>query len=317
MAGELHLIVNGRQVLSRAAPRSAGDVLMVPLRPVVENCGGTVEFTPGPHAKAVVHLGSHRVRFTVGEHQAARQGAALLLPAPPVVWADTMMVPSVALAAVGVRVEAEEEAEACLCGCVDTRLAGRRVFLDPGHGGSDPGAIGPAGTKEAAVNLSVARQAARLLSLAGAKPALSRVADRGASLPGRVKKAQTGRAEILVSIHANSFTDPQAHGTETYYFETWESQKLAAAVQQQLVEELGLSDRGVREAAYYVLRHTTVPACLTELAFLSNPREEQLLAEAWFRLRAALALFRGVRAFLESAAGKLAEPRPHNLRGKG
>ncbi|HHW14939.1 MAG TPA: hypothetical protein GXX28_08420 [Firmicutes bacterium] len=305
MAEELHLIVNGRQVLPRVAPRLAGDVLMVPLRPVVENCGGTVEFVAGAPSRAQVQLGGQRAWFTVGEREATREGDALILPAPPVVWSDTLMVPAGALAALGVRAEFDEEGQACLCGCADPRLAGRRIFLDPGHGGRDPGAIGRAGTKESAVTLSLAGQTARLLGLAGAKPSLSRTTDRGVSLPMRVKMAQARRAEVFVCIHANSFTDPQAHGIETYYFETWEGQRLAAAVQQQLVEELGLSDRGVREAAYYVLRHAEVPACLTEVAFLSNPREEELLADPWFRLKAGLALFRGIRAFLDSAAARL------------
>jgi N-acetylmuramoyl-L-alanine amidase len=55
----------------------------------------------------------------------------------------------------------------------------------------------------------------------------------------------------------------------------------------------------VREAGFYVLRHTAMPAALAEVAFISNPEEEQLLGDTWFRDRAALALFRGVRDYLE------------------
>ncbi|MDI6871243.1 MAG: N-acetylmuramoyl-L-alanine amidase [Bacillota bacterium] len=306
MAGELHLVVNGRRALARVAPRLAGDTVMVPARAAVESCGGTVEYLPGPPARVVIMLGGSRSEAVVGENQATAGTRLVPLPAPPVIVEDTMLVPAEVLRPLGIEVEVAEPARACLCGCRDSRLRGRRIFLDPGHGGSDPGAIGPGGTREAAVTLDVAQQTARLLGMAGAVTSLSRTSDRKVSLERRLAAAETRRTEVFLSIHANSFTDQRARGTETYYYETWESQKLASAVQQELVEELGLADRGVKEASYYVLRHARMPACLTELAFLSSPDEEALLADAWFRLRAALALFRGIRTFMDSAAARLA-----------
>lgn len=276
--------------------------MLLPLRPVVESCGGTVEYASGPPPRGLVAFGGGRGEVTVGEALAQAGGRPLTLPVAPAVWEDTLVVPAEFLRALGLSVQVEEPAQAVLCGCPNPRLAGRRVFLDPGHGGSDQGAIGPRGIREAEVTLEVARQAASLLASAGAQASLSRNSDRTLSLAARLTLAQARRAAVLVSVHCNSFSDPAAHGTETYYYEAWEGHKLAAEVQQELVGELGLTDRGVKEAAFYVLRNARCPACLTELAFLSNPDEEALLADAWVRLRAALALFRGVRAFLDRAA---------------
>jgi N-acetylmuramoyl-L-alanine amidase len=212
---------------------------------------------------------------------------------------EVLLVPAEALRPLGIRTALDEPAGALLVGCRDPRLAGRRLLLDPGHGGRDPGAVGPRGSREASVTLEVAQRCASLLALAGAAPSLTRTTDRTVSLPVRVALAESRRAELFLSVHANSFTDPRVHGTETYYYETWESRRLAEAVQRELVAELDLADRGVKEASFYVLRQTRLPACLAELAFLSNPREEELLAVPWFRLKAATALFRGVRSFVE------------------
>lgn len=80
-----------------------------------------------------------------------------------------------------------------------------------------------------------------------------------------------------------------------------ESQKLAACIQEELVRGLGLEDRGVKQAGFYVMLGTeaAMPSVLVELGFISNRREERLLKTSAFRRRAALALFRGIRNFKE------------------
>jgi len=80
-----------------------------------------------------------------------------------------------------------------------------------------------------------------------------------------------------------------------------ESQKLAACIQEELVRTLGLEDRGVKQAGFYVMLGTeaAMPGALVELGFISNPREERLLRTSAFRRKAALALFRAIRSFKE------------------
>jgi N-acetylmuramoyl-L-alanine amidase len=242
--------------------------------------------------------------FAPGQGAAVAEGKSVTLRTAPALWDDNLYVPSSALGLVGLGAAWYEPARAVLCGIREPRLAGRRIMLDPGHGGADPGAVGPSGIAEKNITLPVAEATARLLSLAGAEGMLTRATDRNVSLVGRVTAATSKQAGILVSVHCNSFWEPGVHGTETYYYELWEGQKLASLVQQELIGELGLTDRGIKEANFYLLRHVKVPTCLAEVAFISNPQDERMLQDPLTSLKAALALFRGIRAFCESAAGR-------------
>lgn len=106
-------------------------------------------------------------------------------------------------------------------------------------------------------------------------------------------------ADVFVSIHCNSSDDSRAHGTETFYWHTsGEGKKLAGCIQNQLIDTFGLTDRGLKQCIpgtptnFCVVRETDAVACLAELAFISNPTEEDLLnnnIEKW-----AHAIARGV-----------------------
>jgi N-acetylmuramoyl-L-alanine amidase len=177
-----------------------------------------------------------------------------------------------------------------------------RVCLDPGHGGYDPGAVGPGGLKEKDVTLSVALRAGFYLQESGAEVFFTRASDRvswlpevGRDLAARVEIANRGQADLYLSIHCNSAPTPEAGGIETYSFrQTGKAAEVARLIQAELVKSLGLADRGTKTAGFYVLRHTAMPAVLTELAFISNPREEKLLSDPGFQERAAFAIARAV-----------------------
>lgn len=177
-----------------------------------------------------------------------------------------------------------------------------RVCLDPGHGGYDPGAVGPGGLKEKDVTLAVALRVGFYLQNSGAEVFFTRASDRVSwppeveqDLAARVEIANRGQADLYLSIHCNSAPTPEAGGIETYSFrQTGKAAEVARLIQAELVRELGLRDRGVKTAGFYVLRHTAMPAVLTELAFISNPREEKLLSDPGFQERAAKALARAV-----------------------
>ncbi|RQD76764.1 MAG: hypothetical protein D5R97_04070 [Candidatus Syntrophonatronum acetioxidans] len=181
-------------------------------------------------------------------------------------------------------------------------LSGRKVVIDPGHGGSDPGATGRVlGLKEKEVNLKVALELRRLLEGAGAQVYLTRDRDVSVTYEDRTKLAARVGGEVFVSIHANSFMTSDPHGTETYYSTatayTKASQDLAHYLQAELLRELGRRDRGVKTANFIVLRNATVPAALVELAFLSHKEEEKLLADPQFQAAAARALFKGLENY--------------------
>lgn len=208
-----------------------------------------------------------------------------------------------------IKFDAERSLVSVLVGVPD--LKGRIIVLDPGHGTaqswgeSDPGAIGPSGVKERDVVLAVALEARRLLEEKGAKVILTREEETTPyGLYERADLANRSGAQAFVSIHANASPVPTLGGTSTYYYvpahlsgQQDKRRALAFSLQRALVARLGLEDKGVRQANFAVLRATNMPSALVELAFISNPREEQLLADPAFQGQAALAIVEGILDF--------------------
>lgn len=178
----------------------------------------------------------------------------------------------------------------------------RSIFIDPGHGGSDPGAIASGGLQEKSVVLRISLLLRDLLQQAGAEVHMSRSRDEDVALAERARLAGVAQAEVFVSVHVNAHRNDEVEGTETYYTSNHPaSRALARALQQALLAELGRVDRGVKEAQFVVLREAKMPAALVELAFLSNPVEGDLLADPQFQAAAAAALRQGIfNYFLES-----------------
>lgn len=107
----------------------------------------------------------------------------------------------------------------------------RLVMLDPGHGGKDPGAIGARGTHEKDVTLDIAKEVARLLDRGrGTKAALTRETDVFLSLPQRVQAAREARADLFISIHADSAPNANARGLSAYTLSENASDEFAAAL---------------------------------------------------------------------------------------
>lgn len=170
-------------------------------------------------------------------------------------------------------------------------LQGRKIAIDPGHGGNDAGAIGPTGVMEKDVTLRVALELRRLLEAEGAEVIMTRDTDRTVSPKGakasdieelgaRCDVGNRAGADIFISIHADSFTRPEARGTTGYYYgksTTGRGQKLADCIRRNLVEQLGTPSRGTQPCNFYVVKNTDMPATLIELGFISNKEEEKLL----------------------------------------
>ena len=193
-------------------------------------------------------------------------------------------------------------------------LAGRRIVVDPGHGGEYDGAIGADSLSEAEVNLGVALYLWGLLRDAGAEVHMTRSSDMDflpadAAVPeaelaamlrddlaGRIEKANGFDPEVFISIHHNSniALDRQRNGIEIYYRGTdhGASLELATDIHTHLARNLGIETTTIKTGNYYVLRNSKAGASvLGEASYLSNPEVEEKLklsakqkleAEAYF-----------------------------------
>lgn len=196
-------------------------------------------------------------------------------------------------------------------------LSGRRIVLDPGHGGTDPGAIGSSGLREKDVVLDIALRLRDLLKAEGAEVIMVRDGDYYVPLAERATVANNTRADVFVSIHINSSVNRNARGTETYYYYADpKGQELAALVQRNMLDQLGLSNRAPRpNQDFVVLKETMVPAILSEVAFISNREEEKLLRQSSFRQKAADALYRALQAYFGGPTWRLQERLPTDFGG--
>jgi N-acetylmuramoyl-L-alanine amidase len=172
------------------------------------------------------------------------------------------------------------------------------VAVDAGHGGSDPGAIGPTGVKEKDVALAVALTLRRLLTQQHLDVVMIRDTDVFVPLEDRARVAFTGGATLFLSIHANASTDPNATGTQTFYSNPT-SQPLAQAVLDETSRAGGFAPRGTTQALFKVLVDTDrIPSILVETAFITNSREEQLLRDPQIQQALAQGILKGVQRYL-------------------
>ncbi|MBI5573620.1 MAG: N-acetylmuramoyl-L-alanine amidase [Elusimicrobia bacterium] len=186
------------------------------------------------------------------------------------------------------------------CGvlCFSAPLTGKKIFIDPGHGGSDPGAVGPTGLKESNVNLQTSLKLKDfLVNTGGAQTILSRESDIYPTLADRVNAANNWSADRFISVHYNASSDRNVNGTETLYYtygsET--SKDLAQKLQNRLVETLGLTNRGIKPRDdLYVLKNTKMPAALTESSFISNTYEEARLKNSDYIIKIGRAHYYGI-----------------------
>ncbi|MEW6244657.1 MAG: N-acetylmuramoyl-L-alanine amidase [Bacillota bacterium] len=178
-------------------------------------------------------------------------------------------------------------------------LIGKRIVVDPGHGGSDPGAIAPSGVYEKDLVWDIGEQLAKLLKAAGADVYLTREGDQTVGVRDRVRMANSIGADVLISIHMNTFRDKNKLGAEVYHCSLSPvTHRLAEIIQSQLVS-LGFADSGVKKAEFYILKETNMPAVLAEIGYLTNPSDERKLLDPAFRTKIADALFKGIVMFFQ------------------
>lgn len=172
------------------------------------------------------------------------------------------------------------------------------VVLDAGHGAKDSGAVGVTGKYEKNFNLAIVLKAAELLKKEnGIDVVLTRSDDTFLELKERAAMANNLKADLFISVHANSSGSSAASGTETYY-QRAASKALAGVMHKYLVQATGLSDRGVRYGNFHVIRETTMPAVLLEVGYLSNKKDESLLFTESLQNKVAESMVKGIKEYL-------------------
>ena len=188
----------------------------------------------------------------------------------------------------------------------------RSIFLDPGHGGSDSGAVS-GGVREKDLTLSVYNKVSSKLASLGYTVLTSRNVDKDVDLVDRADQANKANADMLLSIHFNAGGRGIARGIETYYYQATadrvpkinkenhnnperleRSRKLANKVQQNLLYQTGANDRGVKRASFTVLRETSIPSILVELGFIDNPEERNKIKTNEYQERLANGIVDGI-----------------------
>lgn len=172
-----------------------------------------------------------------------------------------------------------------------------KVFIDPGHGGKDPGAVGN-NIQEKNIVLSVSLKVGEILKRHKVNVVYSRTTDVFVELANRATMANKAKADVFVSIHCNSFTNTAAQGLETFnYPNSSKGAILAKCIQDVLLKDkLYTKNRGVKTANFAVLRVSNMPAALVEMAFISNKEDSDILKTKQDEL--ALAIAKGILSYL-------------------
>ncbi|WAA10039.1 N-acetylmuramoyl-L-alanine amidase [Fervidibacillus albus] len=146
-----------------------------------------------------------------------------------------------------------------------------KIFIDPGHGGSDPGAVGN-GLLEKNINLKIARKISQMLvnEYEGVSVRMSRTGDQTVSLTERTNNANGWGADYYLSIHVNA---GGGTGFESFVYTTvsTRTKNLQKIIHEQVLKQVDFRNRGMKQANFHVLRETKMSALLTENGFIDNP----------------------------------------------
>jgi N-acetylmuramoyl-L-alanine amidase len=177
------------------------------------------------------------------------------------------------------------------------------IFIDPGHGGHDPGAV-QNGVNEKDINLQVGLKLNDALKKAGYDTIIARDSDVYLTLEQRYNMANNSNSNIFISLHCNSFTSSSAHGIEVYYcppekspVKEVDSKPLAEAIHDELVKATGAKGRGAKEGTFAVIKNTTMPAILIEMGFISNSEEAQKLQTDSYQNKIVEGIVKGLQKY--------------------
>ncbi len=174
----------------------------------------------------------------------------------------------------------------------------RLVFIDPGHGGKDPGAIGINGIQEKDIILAISQYLVQYLEQQGVQSMMARTSDYFVSLQGRTDMANRAGADLFVSIHANSMgaKRPDINGLEVYYFG---DRGLSDTIARSILRTVNVVDRRVRKARFYVLRNSRMPSTLVEVGFVTGYDDSAKLIDPSYQQQIAQAIAGGIIEYMQ------------------
>jgi len=176
------------------------------------------------------------------------------------------------------------------------------IILDPGHGGTDPGAIGPLGWAyaEKDINLSLAHKLQSELESLGARVYLTRDSDINLSLDDRLSMSRLMLPDLFISLHANSMPD-NVDISKVDGFSVWYREQLAAPLVELLYDHVTSSlhrtGKGMHVRNFYVTRGTWAPSILLETGFVPNPQEFEWLTDEEEQTRLAKNIAEAITAY--------------------
>src|SRR5699024_2681178 len=175
------------------------------------------------------------------------------------------------------------------------------IVIDPGHGGKDNGATGVDGSYEKEFTLSLGK---KIQSLLNEEPEINvlmtRDDDRFISQKSleRPEFANENEADLYLSLHQDSFDDPDVSGTESFYYDD-DSLDVAEIIQKHVVDTTGFNDRGVKRENLFVLRDSDMPSVLIEVGYLTNPDEQEKMNSDNFQEQIAHSIVDGIEEYRE------------------
>lgn len=186
------------------------------------------------------------------------------------------------------------------------------VVVDVGHGGNDPGKVAVNGSLEKDINLAIAKRLAWYLEQADVTVIMTRDSDSGLYSPTDSRKKTSdmqkrcqimneSKADLVVSIHQNSYHDEEISGGQVFYYaDSAPGKRLAERIQKRFDYVLGAENRRQPKAneSYYLLLHAECPAVIVECGFLSNWREASLLGDEEYQDRMAYTIHMGILEYL-------------------
>ena len=190
------------------------------------------------------------------------------------------------------------------------------VVVDVGHGGRDPGKVGIDGSLEKDVNLAIALRLKTYLEQSDVKVVMTRETDTAlygkedsrkkmADMRERCRIIEESGADLVVSIHQNSYHQEEVSGGQVFYYKSSEKGKrLAEIIQKRFDYVLGEQNRRLARANgnYYLLLHVKCPIVIVECGFLSNRKEAALLQDPEYQDRMAWTVHMGIMEYLGGSA---------------
>ncbi|GAA5157898.1 MULTISPECIES: N-acetylmuramoyl-L-alanine amidase [Amycolatopsis] len=168
------------------------------------------------------------------------------------------------------------------------RLRGKRIVIDPGHGGPDTGVV-VEGVREADLAWDLARRLEGRMKATGMEALISRGPDQGPTEAERAAFANEAGADLFLSLHCDYNQSPHAQGVATFHFgngygtTSTVGELLAGYIQRELAARTGLLDCRTHAKTWEILRLTRCPAVRVEIGYLSNPGDRARMSDPAFR----------------------------------